>query len=111
MKTPITTHILDLHLGKPAAGVLVTLSSASDPNRQLQAKTDSDGRVGDWSDSFVLTTDVWELRFQIDDWARGNGRSSFFSTINLRFKVENDKEHYHVPLLLNEFGYTTYRGS
>lgn len=110
-KAPITTHILDLHRGKPAQGVRVKLYFESHDEIVAEGKTDEDGRISEWSNKFDCAVGEWRLEFDIEAWSMDQKRELFFTTISLNFSVNNTSEHYHVPLLLNEFGYTTYRGS
>ena len=110
-KSPITTHILDLHFGKPAADVSVSLFAPDMQEAIAKATTDLDGRILDWPAMFELQPGVWSLEFYIQPWFEQQKRDAFFADIRLNFKVEDLNAHYHVPLLLNEFGYSTYRGS
>ena len=110
MKAPITTHILDLQTGQPAAGVTVVLSSA-DGALSVSGVTDSDGRINDWGEPFTLADGQYTLRFDTGAWASAHQRECFFPEVNLSFSVEATRPHYHVPLLLSPFGYSTYRGS
>ena len=110
----ITTHILDTSLGKPAAGVTVRLEKpVSNDNWELisTGTTNDDGRVPN-----LLPTDAplqpgtYRLVFAVRDYFEGAGRNSFYPFVPIVFEV-TDASHYHVPLLLNPFGYSTYRGS
>ncbi|WP_078086052.1 hydroxyisourate hydrolase [Microbulbifer mangrovi] len=108
-KAPITTHILDLHRGQPAAGVSVELYCAAD--LIATANTDSDGRIVNWDKSFELAPAHWALVFQLHPWFQQQGGESFFPRATLEFSISDCARHYHIPLLLNQYGYTTYRGS
>jgi len=107
----ITTHILDLHTGKPAAGVDVELYSPASNDPIALATTDIDGRIAVWRNKYELSQGIWRLRFNVSDWLEAQKRRYFFANIELAFKVDSVDENYHVPLLLNEFGYSSYRGS
>ncbi|MCF2948713.1 hydroxyisourate hydrolase [Paraglaciecola aquimarina] len=109
-KSPITTHILNLESGLPAAGVLVKLLSA-DSQLISQAETDADGRIVLWPDELNLTPTDYKLHFAIADWYQAQGKKSFYPYVELVFSLEDLDRHYHVPLLLNAYGYSTYRGS
>jgi len=109
-KSPITTHILDLESGKPAAGVNVKLINP-ESLCMTQAETDNDGRIMLWPQDFELVNGVWRLAFDVDTWFAKKGKDTFFSEVTLSFKVDAEQPHYHVPLLLNAYGYSTYRGS
>ncbi len=110
-KAPITTHILDLHTGTPAKGVLVSLYSPLDDKPLCSASTNDDGRVLHWPEEFTLHSGIWTLVFHTQDWFKAQQRSCFFADIRLPFVVDHTDEHYHVPLLLNQFGFSSYRGS
>ena len=111
MKSPITTHVLDTGHGKPAAGIEVMLY---DEAQHLlgQSKTDDDGRIV----SGLISADeyqpgVYRLRFLTGDYFKRMGQESFYPEVVITFEVAAGQEHYHVPLLLARFGYSTYRGS
>ncbi|MBZ2169347.1 MULTISPECIES: hydroxyisourate hydrolase [Marinobacter] len=111
-KSPITTHILDLGSGKPATGVTVVLYRVTEAREQLVAtgRTNNDGRITDWFAS-DLEAGQYRLRFQTGEWYQAQGLDTFFPEVNLDFQVSDTGAHYHVPLLLNQWGYSTYRGS
>jgi 5-hydroxyisourate hydrolase len=109
----ITTHVLDTASGKPAAGVWVTLSVRDQGSlRELaRARTDSDGRVRDFELAEPLAQGNYRLTFEVAAYFESRGTAAFFEQITLEFAVRDARQHYHVPLLLSPFGYTTYRGS
>lgn len=109
-RAAITTHILDLDRGSPAAGLDVKLLSP-EGKLSLFATSDANGRIEQWSQQFVLQSGQWQLIFVVEPWFKANHKSSFFSDIHIAFRVEANQAHYHVPLLLNAYGYSTYRGS
>lgn len=110
----LTTHVLDTAKGQPAAGLRVTLYRIEDAERQKLAEmvTNADGRT----DAPILPADqfqtgTYELEFQAGDYLRrGGSPDTFLDIIPLRFKMR-DADHYHVPLLLSPFSFSTYRGS
>jgi 5-hydroxyisourate hydrolase len=106
----ITTHVLDTTRGRPAAGIPVTLefqASAEEWKKVGQGTTDTDGRIKTLVDPAAeLTPGVYRLTFNVESYQR-----AFYPRVVVEFRVENPKEHYHIPLLLGAFGYTTYRGS
>ncbi len=109
----ITTHILDTSMGKPAANVTVVLyNGEADAWKELaRGKTNSDGRIADLrSKDILLETSIYKLRFETKDYFDAQGIATFYPFIEIVFDVQFN-EHYHVPLLLNPFGYSTYRGS
>ena len=110
-RAAITTHVLNLDAGKPAANVRVTLHRLDTDAPIACATTDADGRVMQWENDFELEAGAYLLYFAIGDWYTQQGKSSFYPEIQISFKVLDLHEHYHVPLLLNAYGYSTYRGS
>jgi 5-hydroxyisourate hydrolase len=98
----LSTHVLDTARGEPAAGVRVTLSK--DGVTVSEAVTDADGRVRD-----LGPVDGGRYRLVFDT-AAYLGADAFFPSVTVEFTVTDDR-HYHVPLLLSPFGYSTYRGS
>jgi len=106
----ISTHILDTSIGKPAQEVQVSLFNVSTSELLKNAKTDNDGRVGDLTTDLDLESGVYELVFDIEPYFQSQQKESFYPSVSVKFKFEKG-QHYHVPLLLNPFGYSTYRGS
>ncbi len=112
--TQITSHILDTSLGRPANGVEISLFQQQGENWQVlgSASTNEDGRVADFTGSSdVMAPGVYKLRFKLDDYYQKLSVESFYPYAEVIFKIAGDGQHYHVPLLLNPFGYSTYRGS
>jgi len=110
----ITSHILDTSLGKPAEGVSITLTQQHDDDWQLlgQGTTNSDGRVADLVNTdTVLPGGIYKLTFSLQDYYRASSQRTFYPYVDVVFEIEDGGQHYHVPLLLNPFGYSTYRGS
>lgn len=111
--TQITTHVLDLTLGRPGQGIAVTLAKAADTGWEPlgSAATDADGRVGDFgAPGEAIGAGRYRLIFELEPYFADQGRQAFFPAASLEFIVTGD-EHYHVPLLLSAYGYSTYRGS
>ena len=108
----LTTHILDTTKGKPAAGVSITLfCQHSDWEELTSGITNADGRITDLlAPDIVLPLGIYKLKFETQPYFDTIGTASFYPFIEIVFEVTTS-EHYHVPLLLNPFGYTTYRGS
>lgn len=102
-----STHVLDAAHGRPASGVLLTLSDA-DGTQIGAATTDVAGRA---RFDPQLGPGVYELNFATGTWFEEQGREAFFPAVRLAFTVAEDESHYHVALLLSPFAYTTYRGS
>ena len=109
----ITTHILDTSTGIPAVGVAVRLFRATDDGWEMLASgiTDDDGRVDPLSPGQTLAAGNLKLHFDIGPYFADNGRPCFYPYAEIAFTIQGDGQHYHVPLLLNPFGYSTYRGS
>ena len=110
----ITTHVLDTNLGKPARGVKVVLEFAKTDGWQQIATgvTDNDGRVTNLLDvNYGLASGTYRLNFEIDAYYFEQGKECFYSAVQINFKVRDPREHFHVPLLISGFGYSTYRGS
>ena len=110
----LTTHVLDLALGCPARGVRVRLerhTEAGDWTPVAERVTDDDGRVRDFLAGAPLTPGRYQMRFGTGDYFRARGESAFHPEVPVIFEVGDPAQHYHVPLLLSAFGYSTYRGS
>ena len=113
----LTTHVLDTSLGKPAAGVWVELYRlGDDAERVSSALTDEDGRCpGPLLDGEDFQCGEYELVFHAGDYFRSSGAKlsfpAFLDHVVIRFGISSESEHYHVPLLLSPYGYSTYRGS
>ena len=108
----VTTHILDTGAGRPAAGVAVVLYARDGEGWNLVASgtTDADGRAKDLGPE-LLPAGTYRLNFATGDYYEGLGTATFFPEVDLVFAVSDAGEHYHVPLLLSPFAYSTYRGS
>ena len=110
----LSTHILDTSIGFPAQGVSVHCHKSTETGWQLISEevTDDDGRVTGLSgDEPLLEGAVYRLSFGVDAYFKSQGKPCFYPKVEVQFLVGGDRSHYHVPLLLNPFGYSTYRGS
>ena len=110
----ITTHILDLSLGRPASGVRVVLAAVEDGHRRTVASgvTDMDGRLKDLVVvSTTLNAEIYELTFETGPYFISHGVQPFHPRVSVMFEISDPDQHYHVPLLISAYGYTTYRGS
>ena len=111
----LTTHVLDTASGRPAAGLAIDLYRIDDAGRTLlkSVSTNADGRC----DAPLLAADAmqtgtYELRFHAGDYFRASAEpSKFLDIIPIRFGITEEDVHYHVPLLVSPFSYSTYRGS
>ena len=110
--TGITTHVLDTSRGRAAAGVPVSLELAAESGWRLvgRSTTDADGRASDLLSS-APQDGRYRLRFDTGAYFRAVGEAGFYPDVTVTFAVEGGEDHYHVPLLLSPFGYSTYRGS
>ncbi len=105
----LSSHVLDLAEGRPAAGLRVELVSLASGDVVVEQTTDGDGRCLLAEEG--LAEGSYELRFHAGDYLRQQrGDSPFLDVVPVRFKVA-EGQRYHVPLLLSPYGYSTYRGS
>ncbi|NVK38480.1 MAG: hydroxyisourate hydrolase [Gammaproteobacteria bacterium] len=113
MKSAITTHILDVNLGKPAANVNVVLYKieSGDHIKIAESETNEDGRIIDWMGDAQREAGVYRITFDTDGYFNQLGERCFYPSVSIDFKIEYPAEHYHVPLLISAHGYSTYRGS
>jgi 5-hydroxyisourate hydrolase len=110
----ITTHILDVSIGKPAAGVRVSLLRIENAIRTIigSGETDADGRFKDLvPKSAALAAGIYELTFETAPFFLARGIKPFHPRVSVTFEITDPNQHFHVPLLISPFGYTTYRGS
>ncbi len=111
----ITTHVLDTSKGRPASGVPVVLEirSAGDDWKVLgRGKTDADGRLVNLLPAGShLAPGTYCLSFDAASYFRAQNVESFYPEVAVIFTIRDAAQHYHVPLLLSPYGYTTYRGS
>ncbi|MCX2722706.1 hydroxyisourate hydrolase [Roseibium salinum] len=113
----LTTHVLDTALGRPARGLRIELWSQGDKPEMISAhETNDDGRVDrPILEASTFATGTYELRFFAGDYLRTTGEALpeplFLDVIPIRFGIAEQDGHYHVPLLLSPYGYSTYRGS
>lgn len=110
----ITTHVLDTATGCPGEGVTVILEirQASEWSPVARGTTDAAGRLMTLTEDFQISPGTYRLTFDIGTYHRNLGVSvPFFPEVKIAFNVRDTDEHYHVPLLLSPFGYTTYRGT
>jgi 5-hydroxyisourate hydrolase len=116
----VTTHVLDTGLGRPAAGVPVRLERLAEPPEPPQpptlpevlaeASTDADGRVASLGPDQV-EAGTYRLVFDTAAYFASTGQSGFYPRVEVVFELADPEQHYHVPVLLSPFAYSTYRGS
>jgi 5-hydroxyisourate hydrolase len=107
--SPITTHVLDTAQGRPAAGVPVTLERGPGWTEVGSGRTGNDGRLAELGSAEAAGP--YRLRFDTGTYFEAVGARAFFPEVTVQFNVERPEEHFHIPLLLSPFGYSTYRGS
>ena len=115
----ISTHVLDTAHGRPAAGVRVTLQLIAAPGEPdtrgrevARGATDADGRIRELvAPGASLDAGTYSLRFDTAAYFASAGIEAFYPEVSVVFVVRDTTQHYHVPLLLSPFGYSTYRGS
>ena len=114
----LTTHVLDTMTGQPASGLKIRLARLNDgaSERLAEVRTNADGRCDEpLLEGPALAEGVYELLFYVGDYFRGNGvamdEPAFLDHVPIRFGLRDPGKHYHVPLLVSPYGYTTYRGS
>jgi 5-hydroxyisourate hydrolase len=109
----ITSHVLDTTLGKPAEGIEVTLEIACEDSGWAgigKGTTNADGRVADLSEG-ETRPGHYRISFGVADYFERFKTDSFYPVVRIEFEISDPSQHFHVPLLLNPFGYSTYRGS
>jgi 5-hydroxyisourate hydrolase len=111
----ITTHVLDTARGRPAAGVRIVLERTGPDDRWEvvgHGSTDADGRLGTLlPESGPVAAGLYRLLFETRAYFEAQGVPSFYPHVTITFEVSQGEAHYHVPLLVSPFGYSTYRGS
>ena len=110
----ITTHVLNTMTGKPASGIKIILEEL-DVNRRwidlASGITNSDGRIADLLDAGTpLENGIYRMVFETQQYFDQQDLKSFYPEIPIIFEI-TDQSHYHIPLLLSPYGYSTYRGS
>lgn len=109
----ITTHVLDTSLGRPAAGVQVTLEiqKGAGWTEISRGATDADGRLRHLLEPGALLKGTYRLTFETHAYFQARKIRGLYPQVTIAFEVQDRQEHYHIPLLLSPFGYSTYRGS
>jgi 5-hydroxyisourate hydrolase len=108
----VTTHVLDTSLGRPAAGVPVRLErlAGGQPTPVAEASTDDDGRVREFGPD-GLPPGTYRVVFDTAAYFARSGQRTFYPEVAVSFLIEAAGGHYHVPLVLSPFAYSTYRGT
>lgn len=103
----LSTHVLDATAGRPAVGVAVTLTAAG--TAVADGLTDADGRIAELGGQ--LAAGVYRLHFDTGGYFAAEGIVGFYPEVVIAFEITDLTGHYHVPLLLSPYSYSTYRGS
>jgi len=104
----LSSHILDTTNGKPASGMKLTLTS---PNGSIiDASANADGRCNEWG-SNEFAAGVYCLRFHCKEYLHSQHGASFYPFVDIHFEMTENGGHYHVPLLISPYGFSSYRGS
>ena len=112
--SPITTHALDTSLGRPARGLTITLSQRSSDlswMRLASGVTNDDGRITNLLEPGQLQPGVYQMHFDTGSYHLAHGIEGFYPEASIVFEVKDPSQHYHIPLLISPYGYSTYRGS
>ena len=113
-RNPMSVHVLDQQTGLPAGGVHVVLAKArgQDWAAISEGTTDADGRVAAlYPADQALVAGEYRVTFQTGAWYRKQGKATFYPEVQVVIAVDGSIPHYHIPLLLSAYGYSTYRGS
>ena len=137
MSAPITCHVLNTVSGTPASSLEATLTlltpsptksgkvSEEHPGVRFRAVTNEDGRVKEWEPTLAKSKTLdevmsefkdgdktsWSIKFEVGPWYEKIGIESFWPEVEVKFYVKKGERHYHVPVLVGPWTYTTYRGS
>ena len=113
--SPITTHVLDTSQGCPGVNIRIRLEQQqSDKTWQeiASGSTNSDGRIANLiQEDEMINSGVYRMLFETGPYFEQQGIAYFYPEIEVRFLLNHMEQHYHIPLLLSPFGYSTYRGS
>jgi 5-hydroxyisourate hydrolase len=109
----ITTHVLDTAAGRPGRAIAIELDrdDAGSWHRVGAGVTDDDGRLRTLTPAGPVVPGTYRLRFHTGPYLHAEHRAGFFPVVEIQFTVADGAQHYHVPLLLSPYGYSTYRGS
>ena len=114
--SPITTHVLDTALGRPGVGIGVELEIFDplvEPSWKVvgSGQTNSDGRVTDLLPPGELSGGHYRISFKTAEYFQDQDNTGFYPVVRIEFQIDDPSRHFHLPLLLSPFGYSTYRGS
>ena len=109
----VTTHVLDISMGKPANGIDIKLYVFNNASwvEIAEGTTDNDGRIKDLLAADIkLENGIYKLNFYTGKYFEEKNLKKFYPFVEIIFEIDTE-EHYHIPLLLSPFGYSTYRGT
>lgn len=110
----LSSHILDISKGAPVSGVTIKLEKMNEKDKTWsfvdQKITDVNGRIPDFLNSEKSNLGIYKLTYFTSDYFKSNNIESFYPFIEVVFQIK-DQNHYHVPITLSAFGYSTYRGN
>ncbi len=113
-KYQLSSHILDISKGMPVSGVTIQLEQFNEQTKKWsfvdKKQTDLNGRITDFLDSQKTNLGIYKLTYYTADYFRKNNTESFYPFIEVVFQIK-DQNHYHVPITLSAYGYSTYRGN
>ncbi|WP_299168748.1 hydroxyisourate hydrolase [uncultured Arthrobacter sp.] len=111
-RSHVTTHVLDTGTGRPAVGIAARLhrQAPDDWEEVAQGTTDDDGRITSLGPT-ALEAGTYRIDFETGPYFAATGTETFFPSVSLIFELTDPAQHYHVPLLISPFAYSTYRGS
>ncbi|XP_033897349.1 5-hydroxyisourate hydrolase-like isoform X1 [Acipenser ruthenus] len=116
-RSPLTTHVLNTARGAPAANLALSLYRLEGPPNLQEWRpltcgvTNSDGRCPDLVSPETFTAGMYKMRFETGDYWNKLGETSFYPYVEIAFNIIDPSQKYHIPLLLSQFSYSTYRGS
>jgi 5-hydroxyisourate hydrolase len=110
-QTTLSTHVLDASTGRPAAGVAILLEGRTADGAWAKSETGATDQDGRLRLTGTVGAGVFRITFASGDYFAARGVTTFYPEVIVTFEVTGATEHYHVPLLLSPFAYSTYRGS
>jgi 5-hydroxyisourate hydrolase len=108
MKCSLSSHVLDTTLGRPASKMKLVLTTPD--QKHIDAITNGDGRCNEW-DGVEFVEGTYQLRFMTGDYLNEHHQSAFYPHVDICFTMMENGGHYHIPLLISPFGFSSYRGS
>lgn len=111
---PLSVHVLDQDKGMPSPDMAVVLEAQQGDTwvKLNEAKTNKNGRITDfYPQDTKLQKGIYKVTFKTGDWYKKNNQKTFFPEVPVIFVIDGNLEHYHIPLLLSAYGYSTYRGN